>query len=497
MENNRMTFGSALGNEACWGKTHNGEDTLVSTSNACLDLFGRGGALRQASCNEKVNLMLRAYNENPDIAMKLLFYTRDIRGGCGERDTFTDMLKWVADFHTESVVKNLWAVLEYGRAKDLYSLVDTKAEDAMWQFMREQFELDLANMKAGKSISLLAKWIATPDASSATTAALGKITATKLGYTFKTMKEYKRKLRALRKYLNVPEAKMAAGKWSEIEYSKIGSQCFRKHRNAFRRHDCERFEQFIGAVNKGETKVNTATLTPVDILVDYLHNGGGRVIEEFETLWKNLADTNNGNVLTICDVSGSMYSGYASVRPIDAAIATTLYLSERNKGDLKDMFITFSERPTIQKVAGDTLAERIVSLSHAEWGNSTNLESAFQLVLDTCVNNNIAPDEVPEAIVVISDMQINCCRGYDGRMTFYDKMKQNFEAHGYKLPQLVFWNVNASSPSFLANKDVAGATLISGYSVNVFEKVLNCIGSSPEAFMMEVVNSERYKDIKA
>lgn len=505
MENNKMTFGDAMKSEANWGKTWNGEDTLVSTSNACLDLFGRSGALREASINEKVNLMLRAYAENPDIAMKLLFYTRDIRGGYGERDTFTDMLRWVADFHTESVVKNLWAVLEYGRAKDLYSLVGTKAEDAMWQFMREQFELDLENMRAGKSISLLAKWIATPDASSARTSALGKLTANKLGYSFKTMKYYKKNLRELRRYLDVPEAKMAAGKWSDIEYSKIGSQCFRKHREAFKRHDEVRFNEFINAVSDGTAKVNTKTLTPVDIVHDYFIADRGEfrlsriscVNNELEALWNNLEDTNSGNVLVVCDTSGSMYGGSASVAPIEAALATTLYLSERNKGDLKDIFITFSEHPSIQRVHGDTLAEKINSLMNADWGYSTNLESAFQLVLNICVENNLAQGDVPEALVVISDMQINSCSGYSGRMTFYDKMNEKFHKAGYEMPQLVFWNVNAKSASFLAQKDAAGATLISGYSTNVFKQVLDCIGMSPEDFMMEVVNSERYKDIKA
>lgn len=496
MENKRVTFGDAMRTESNWGKTWNGADTLVSTSNACLDLFGRGGSLRDASNNEKVNLMLKAYAENPDMAMKLLFYTRDIRGGYGERDTFNTMLRWVANYHTDSVVKNLWAVLEYGRAKDLYSLVGTKAESAMWQFMKQQFEIDVNNMQAGKGVSLLAKWLATPDASSSRTSALGKLTANKLGYTFKTMKFYKKKLRALRKYIDVPEAKMATGKWSEIEYSKVGSQCFRKHREAFKRHDGARFNEFVTAVSNGNAKVNTKTLTPVDIVHDYMGNAT-YINKELEVLWDNLEDNNCGNVMVICDTSGSMYEGAASVRPIEAAVATTLYLSERNKGDLKNLFITFSDRPSIQKVYGSSLVERIKSLMQSDWGFSTNLEASFDLILKVCVENNIAPEDVPEALVVVSDMQINSCANYNGRITFYDRMKEKFSNEGYKMPQLVFWNVNAKSASFLAQKDAAGATLISGYSTTVFNQVLHCIGVSPEDFMLEVVNSARYKDIKA
>lgn len=507
MENKR-TFGDAMQTEMNWGKTWNGADTLVSTSNACLDLFGRSGALREASLDEKLNLILKAYNENPDIAMKILFYTRDIRGGCGERDTFNDMFKWVANFHTESVVKNLWAVLEYGRAKDLYSLIGTKAEDSMWKFMREQFELDIKNMQNDNSVSLLAKWIATPDASSSRTKALGILTAHKLGYNHKTMREYKKKLRALRRYIDVPEAKMATGKWSEIEYSKVGSQCLRKHRQAFERHDTERFNSFITDALEGKAKINTSALTPIDIVHDYIakcSNSRRRIdvlepIRELEAMWKNLEDVNKGNVLTVCDTSGSMNVGMSSIKPIEVALALTLYLSERNKGDLKDMFMAFSEHPTIQRVYGNTLGERISSVRKADWGFSTNLESVFELVLSICLGNGLTQEEVPTAIVIISDMQINsCCTGcsYDNRMTFYDEMKIKFENAGYRLPQLVFWNVNALSPSFLAQKDAKGATLISGYSPNVFKNVLDCIGKTPEDYMMEIVNSKRYKDIKA
>lgn len=505
---NRVTFGEALKVGSNWGKTWNGADTLVSTSDACLDLFARSGSLRQASHKEKTDLISRAYDENADSAMKLLFYTRDIRGGYGERDTFTEMLRWVADNYTNSAVKNIWAVLEFGRAKDLYSLIGTKAEDAMWQFMKQQFELDLKNMKAGKSVSLLAKWLATPDASSERTAKLGKLTASKLGYNFKTMRSYKTNLRALRKYLNVPEVKMATGKWSEIEYSAIGSQCFRKHRNAFKRHDAERFESFMTALENHDTKVNTSTLTPVDIVHDYLALDKGAYCardiktpnRELEALWDNLEDFNKGNVLVVCDTSGSMYSGVATVKPIEVALALTLYLSERNKGDLKNLFITFSEDPTIQKVYGAKLYQRIESLTKARWGFSTNIEKAFKLILDTCLNNHVSPEDMPEALVVVSDMQINQATsiGYsDDRLTLFDTMQKAFNAEGYKLPQLIFWNVNACSASFLAQKNTNGATLISGYSPIVFKQALDCIGKSPIDFMMQIVTSDRYKDIKA
>jgi hypothetical protein len=505
-----MGFGELLKNEGTFGKTWNGEDTLVSTGDYCLDLFGRGGSLRNTSANEKIKIFSKAYSENADLAMKLLFYIRDIRGGYGERDTFNTIITWLADEHPESVIKNIWAFMEYGRGKDLYSLVGTKAENEMWKFIKYKFEQDWENMKAGKSISLLAKWLATPDASSARTAGLGKLTAKKLGYNFKTMRDYKRKLREMRKYLDVTEVKMCANEWSNIAYSNVASQCLRKSRNAFIKHDNERFNTFLESVKSGETKMNTGTLTPVDVVSEVTKLVGDDFetffdtsdsMKALETMWSNLEDVNKGNVLVMCDTSGSMYSGWGSVKPITVALAMTLYLAERNKGDLKNLFMTFSSSPNIRHIQGDTLLEKLQSISQSAWGLGTNLELAFSKLLDICTSNNLSSEDMPEAVVVVSDMQINQCTTCevdgDGKLLFYDRMSKRYANAGYKMPHLVFWNVNASSPSFIVKGGQAGASLVSGYSTNIFKQVIDSIGSSPMELMMKVIGSPRYENIIA
>lgn len=192
---------------------------------------------------------------------------RDIRGGYGERDTFRTMLKHMANMiPVESMEKNLWAIMEFGRADDLYALIGTRCEDIMWAFMKNQFELDYENMKAGKSVSLLAKWIATPDSKVEKTKELGKLTAKKLGYPFKNMREFKVKLRELRRYIDIPEAKMCAGKWEEIEYSKCASKFLFKYRKIIQKHDQERWNAYINSVDKGEANMNMGTVTPADII---------------------------------------------------------------------------------------------------------------------------------------------------------------------------------------------------------------------------------------
>ena len=492
-------FREAIDNENKWTKTWNGEDALRTTTSKCLDFFGRAGAMRGADLMDKLDMFDAAFKEDKDIAVKLLFYTRDIRGGYGERDTFNQIFAHLANINKESVVKNLWAVLEFGRAKDLYSLIGTLAEDDMWQFMKDQFELDLKNMEAGKPVSLLAKWIATPDSSSDNTKRLGKLTAEKLGYTYKTMREYKKKLRALRRYLDIPEIKMAQNEWGAIEYSKLPSKCMLKNRNAFKKHDEERFLKFIEDVNSGTEKMNMGTVVPCDIIQKV---ACGKYTPELEAMWSSLPDMNNGNAMVICDTSGSMWGWGMNddkVKPGTVAFALAIYFAERNKGDLKDLFMTFSDRPTFVELDGLTLEQKFNKLYRSDWGNSTKLEAAFNLLLKTCVENKVPQDELPEALVIISDMQINCVRGVDenNRMTFYDKMVIKYEQAGYKMPQVVFWNVNAANPTFHASADVAGVSLVSGYSPNIFKQVMENIGTTPYELMMAVVNDERYANIIA
>lgn len=490
-----MGLREAIKEENRWGKTWNGCETPVTTGDNLLDMFGRAGSMRQATVTERELMFSKAFKENPDLAVKLLFYVRDIRGGYGEKDTFKLMFRHLAQINKESVAKNLWAVLEFGCAKDLYSLIGTEAEDDMWAFMKSQFELDLENLEAGKGISLLAKWIATPGSKSPKTKELAKLTAKKLGYKYDRMAEYKAKLRRLRQELDLPEAKVCSGRFSEIEYSKCASRFLFKYRNVLAKKDAERWAEFTKKVDSGEAKMNTGTLTPVDIITQVRDN----YTSDLETMWKALEDVCKGNALVMADTSGSMTWGNSSVRPLDVAVALALYFAQRNKGDLKDMFMTFDTRPKFIEMSGATLRDNYRICERADWGGSTNLEAGFDLLLKTCIKGNVSAEEMPDALVIVSDMQINCVRGVgsDTNMTFYDAMKARYEAAGYKMPQVIFWNVNAVNPTFLASKTDRGVSLVSGYSVNIFKQAMEKIDSTPFELMMQILTSERYKDVVA
>lgn len=499
-----MNFSNAFETEMNRGKTWNGADCLKSTSNKCLDFFGRIGSMRTADLSEKLDLFDAAYREDADSAMKLLFYTRDIRGGYGERDAFNEIFAHLAKTHRESVIKNIPNVLEYGRAKDLYSLIDTPAENAMWDFVKEQFEQDKANLAKGKSVSLLAKWLATPNASSEKTARLGKLTAKKLGYDFKSMSEYRKTLVALRKAIDTPEAKMSTNKWGEINYETVPSKCNIQNRKAFLKHDGERYNDFISQVQSGEKKMQMSTANPCDIMQKVVR-GDNSV--EVNTMWTQLPKITT-KALCVVDTSGSMTSCYGgSIAPMTVAVALGIYFAQNNVGQFKDKFFTFSNRPSLIQIKGDTLGQMYRQVTQADWDGSTNLEAVFDKILEMGIKYKIAREDMPEAICVISDMQINggwgrgslLGEGVDskGFMTFTDVMKERYERAGYRLPHCIFWNVNAMNPTFHASKSDNAVSLVSGYSPNIMKQVMDNIGKTPMDVMNDILTSERYKNIVA
>lgn len=491
------TLRNAIKDEMKWTKTENGADAYNTTGSKRLDFFAQSGSMRNIEVIDKVTLFEEAWKEDARDSLVLLFHTRNPRGGYGERDTFNQIFSHLANIAPETVEKNLWAVLEFGRAKDLYSLVGTKSEDTMWKFMKEQFELDYNNMEAGKGISLLAKWIATPDSSSEATKELGKKTAKMLGYSFKTMREYKTKLRKMRAYLEIPEAKMCTGRWNEIEYSKCASRFLLSNRKAFEKHDADRWSAYLESVNKGEAAMNMNTVNPCDIF-NKVYNGDKD--PALDTMWKQLPDICSKNAIVMCDTSGSMWwREHMSNGMYPGAVAWSLaaYFAERNKGALHNLFMTFDDQVDFVELEGNTLAQYIRTFQkHARYG-STDLEAAFELLLNTCVKGKVAAEDMPEAIIVVSDMQINTVEGLDnkGRISFFDEMKERYEKAGYKLPQVVFWNVAVRQPTFLASKDDRGASLVSGYSINILKNVLENIGVTPWELMRAVIDQAMYEKI--
>lgn len=502
-----MDFATAAKTEANYTTTENGAVALRSTNDARLDLFGVIGALREADKTRVEALFAEAYNQDPLFATKIAFYARDVRGGLGERETFRVIIRYMAQNHPEALRPNLDLIGVYGRYDDLYALVGTPVEDDMWAAMKSQFESDIAAMKKKEAVSLLAKWIKTADASSKETRRLGIMTANKLGYS---VYEFKRLVRALRKEIGIVEAKMSAGRWDEIKYPAVPSRAMMIYRNAFARHDEDGYSQFINDALQGKTGIHAGTLYPYDIVEKFLYKissvnwekRGGKWVHvrtvrneteaaALEAQWRQLPDyvDSDTNALVIADVSGSMTG-----RPMATSIGLAIYFASHNKGAYHNLFMDFTDQSRFVTLKGETLLQQITNAENADWGGSTNLEAAFRRVLNTAIENHVSNEEMPKALIVISDMEIDSCG--TKKWSFYDQMASMYAENGYTIPNIVFWNVDSRSDVYHADKSRKGVQLVSGQSAATFRHVLDCINLDPVEAMENIINSPRYDAVR-
>ena len=501
-------FTDAFSKEASKKFTENGCEAFNTTQSKMLDLFATIGALRERSEEDIIAAFEAAYAESPRYAILCLFYGRDVRGGCGERRTFRVILRHLAKVHPACVTANIGVIPYYGRFDDWYVLCDTLCEDDMWLAMRNQFMSDLNKMEKGEPVSLLAKWIKSPDASSKESKALGCRTAKAMGYS---IYDFKRVLRKLRKYIGIVETKMCQNQWDTIEYGAVPSRAMSIYRNAFMKHSEEAFTEYLRKVNEGREKINASTLYPYDIVEAIRYCRGTDVAEaQWKALPNYLIDKDGNpiesNILVMADVSGSMEG-----RPMNSAVGLALYFAERNKGTYHNKFMTFSTNPVLLDIPeGVGLRDRIRMVMNTPWGGNTDFYKAMMKVLDLCVNNNVAQEDVPKALVCITDMEFdyataeNCvwaCRDKNADRSWtagiYERCKQAFEEKGYKLPTLVFWNVNARNDTFHTDKMNMGTLCVSGQSPSAFKTVMSCIGMTPYEAMVATLDSERYSMVTA
>lgn len=458
--------------------TENGALTNASTLNAVLDFYYHAPARRG---EDNTALFRKAFGENRLLAIRALFYIRDIRGGQGERETFRQGLRDLARNHREVFEQILSYVPVYGRWDDITEFVENPKVVSV---VREQLSLDLAS---SEGVSLLAKWMPSINTSSKITVGLAHRWMKALGWT---AVQYRKNLSTLRGKIKLVETAMSQNRWDTISYGQIPSRAGLIYKDAFKRHDGARYDEFLQAVQKGEAKINAGTLYPYELVLKSF----GKLDPTAEAMWKclpNYADTEE-NALVVADVSGSMCSSYGkTARPIDVCISLAIYIAERNRGIFKDQFITFSDSPKVQTLRGQTLFEKIHNLNQAEWGMSTNLQAVFEVVLKTAVKNQIPAAEMPTKIFIVSDMEFNACTS--GRN--FDGIRRKYEAAGYALPTLIFWNVSSRNDQTPVTKDENGVYLVSGCSPSIFEKAVQAKATTPLEMMVEVLNGPRYEPI--
>lgn len=479
-----MTFITALESQMNDTVTANGAKSYKSTLNKCLDLFGKIGACR-GNIDQAQKLFAHAYAENAETATRILFWARDIRGGQGEREVFRNLFKYLVEENGEIGAKLVSLVPEYGRWDDLLVLENTSAWETVLNAIQAQLNLDRVSYKAGEPVSLLAKWLPSINASSKDSKRLGRKIATHLGLS---EREYRKILSNLRTHINIVEKAMCSKEWSAIDYSKLPSRAAFMYRKAFQKQDGTRYAQYLSAVEKGEAKINASTLYPYDIVDQYLSKGA-RNDKTIDLQWEALPNYMEGrefNGLVVADVSGSMYG-----LPMAVSISLAMYIAERNTSPVwKDKFLTFSERPELQSIVGSTIGSRINNLSRAAWQMNTDLMAVFKTVLDAGVKNNVPAEDMPQKLIIVSDMQFDqCCRS--NKRTNFEQIQKLYRKAGYEMPQLVFWNVNSYGNVPIKAHDT-GTCLVSGCSPSILKSVLTDSVLTPVDTMNETVYTERY-----
>lgn len=461
--------------------TTNGARAFKSTLNACVDLFGQAGSSRGRDVTGKFKL---AFQENPEVALRTALYLRDVRGGAGERQAFRDILMFIATQSPKTLLDTtvLEKTAEVGRWDDLLILVTPKVDSRVRDKVVALYKDAIT---AGNGLA--AKWAPRK----------GEV-ASRLRSAFGwTPKFYRKTIVGL---TQVVETQMCNKNWAEINFNHVPSKAMTIYSRAFMRNALDSFNLYKESLTKGTGKVNATAVFPHDVTnaLNRDYSGANDVV--FDTQWKSLPDyiNSDANILPMIDTSSSMgcsVGGIIGLTCMDVSISLGLYISERIKGDFKDMYLTFNERPELKKVSGTGLRQRYHNVKGCNWGGSTNIEAAFQLVLNTAVKNKVPESDMPKYLIILSDMQFNP-RAIGTNDSGFKMAKKAYKEAGYELPKIIFWNLNAYD-NVPIKFDTEGTALVSGFSPSIMKAVLSSKFDDAEAMtplgvMMEAVMVDRY-----
>ena len=463
-------FVTAVANQEA--RTANGMKARKSTAKATVDLFYKIGASRGKNITGDFTA---AYVENSDVALRIAQWARDVRGGAGERQLFRDILVHLEKRDPDAALALLRKVPEVGRWDDIFVFTNPDLKSAAYTMLG-----DALRAKNG----LAAKW----------TPRKGQIAAEVRAFFGMTPKQYRKSLVALTK---VVETQMCAGDWDNINFSHVPSVAARNYKKAFNRHT-PAFAEYVAKLVSGDktVKVNANAIYPHDVLKGIAHSytkldktETDHVIAQWDALPNYVGDA---SILPLVDVSGSMTTSVpgSTVRCLDVAVSLGLYLADKNKGAFKDTFLTFSSKPELVTLKGN-IVQKVEQMSKSNWDMSTNLHAAMDKILSVAVKGSVPASDMPKMLLILSDMQFNQCARYDD--SAMEMIERKFEAAGYTVPQIVFWNLN-SSDNVPVKADKSGAALVSGFSPSIMTSLLaaDLDQFTPEGIMLKTVMSPRY-----
>ncbi len=447
--------------------TENGMPALKSTLNACVDLFF---AIAASRGKDVIPAFTKALAEDREMALRMALWVRDIRDGQGERQIFRDILVYLEENDEQALASVFAKIPEMGRWDDLLVFKTL-------QWKNEAAAFISAALADGNG--LCAKWMPRKGVKANELRSL-------LGWS---PKFYRKTLVELS---NTVEQLMCAGQWDAIQFGKLPSLAAARYQKAFGKRCPEAYAEYKASLVKGEAKINATGVYPYDIIKSLAY--GDRVVAEAQ--WKALPNwlTEGNGIVPMIDVSGSMScraGDNPSLSCMDVAISLGMYISERQTGAFKNVYLTFHERPTLNIMSGKTLYDRFTEVRGANWGGSTNVEAGFRLILDTAIKSNTPQVEMPKYLVVLSDMQFNPSY-MNGSDTAFQMVRRAYEKAGYEMPTLVFWNLNDRGSNTPVEHNQNGVAMVSGFSPSLMQSILGAKTVTPYDVMAETLMKPRY-----
>lgn len=487
--------------------TENGMVGYNSTGNAYLDFLYKISSLRGCDVEVLETEFTKLFNsamlnKTDSYLLRFFLYIRDPRNGLGERTVSRWLIKTLFRFtrwenKEECFTFLLNKLYDYGRWDDLLYIFCPSYSDKYNKYfvkvchsLKETLDRDLELMKKGKPITLLAKWMPSINTSSENTKSLAY---SFIKVTGMSEKKYRKTLSLLRNYLKVTERQMSLNEWKEIDYEKVPSLANLRYKDAFLRHDEERRLEYLNTLSKGKAKINSSVNFPHDVVHKY--SNAFDYDETIEQLWKNLKDIPGlKDTLVVRDDSGSMTStiGNTKITALEIATALGIYCAEHCNDAYKNKIISFSENPKYLDFSEYTsLHDKLVYLSkHCEVAN-TNIEKVFQLILNTAISNNLKQEDLPKQILIISDMEFDASVDYTSNV-FVNAQKE-YEKYRYKLPKLIFWNINSRTKTIPITQNELGVYLLSGFSPNVLNILSYGLDNQFEALI--TLLDEKYSEV--
>jgi hypothetical protein len=471
------TFANAVRNQTA--RTANGMKALKSTASPLVDLYSSIGAMRG---KDVIPSFVAAYVENKELAVRIALWARDARGGAGERKVFRDIFNYLCENDIELARRVAFRIPDLGRWDDLLA--------AKGEVRALAFELIRAGLQYPETAGLVAKWMPRK----------GDAAVELRKFLEMTPKQYRKTLVNL---TNVVEQKMCAKQWDEIDYNKVPSLAASRYKKAFNRHS-PNFKAYVEKLVKGDksVKVNAGAVYPYDVLKGlantYLYHNSydNTELGHIQAQWDALPNfVGDAKILPLVDVSGSMttpaggYNSKSGVTCLDVSVSLGLYLADKNKGPFKDTFLTFSGSPELLNLQGNIL-QKVSQMVKSKWAMDTNLHKALDKILTVAKEGNVPQEEMPEMLLVLSDMQFNQCVRNDD--SAYEMISRKYAEAGYTMPKVVFWNLNASYGNQPVKFDTSGVALVSGFSPAIVKNLTRVENFSPEAIMLDTIMNERY-----